>query len=96
MICFTTAVLCRSPVEANILLLLLSALCTFSNYRLKFSRDAINAAIQMIFDPQVVKKYIQQSILEKELLYFGYEAFGITFVDPVSEQTICYHCIWPT
>lgn len=31
---------------------------------------------------QVVKVYIQQSILEKELLYFGYEAFGITFVDP--------------
>ncbi|XP_059186030.1 prolyl 3-hydroxylase 1 [Centropristis striata] len=31
---------------------------------------------------QVVKLYIQQSLLEKELLYFGYEAFGITFVDP--------------
>uniref|UniRef100_A0A673A4P0 procollagen-proline 3-dioxygenase n=1 Tax=Sphaeramia orbicularis TaxID=375764 RepID=A0A673A4P0_9TELE len=31
---------------------------------------------------QVVKDYIRQSILEKELLYFGYEAFGITFVDP--------------
>uniref|UniRef100_A0A8C6TUU0 procollagen-proline 3-dioxygenase n=1 Tax=Neogobius melanostomus TaxID=47308 RepID=A0A8C6TUU0_9GOBI len=31
---------------------------------------------------QVVKQYIQQSILEKQLLYFGYEAFGITFVDP--------------
>ncbi|GAA6225403.1 prolyl 3-hydroxylase 1 [Lates japonicus] len=31
---------------------------------------------------QVVKQYIRQSILEKELLYFGYEAFGITFVDP--------------
>ncbi|XP_053171884.1 prolyl 3-hydroxylase 1 [Scomber japonicus] len=31
---------------------------------------------------QVVKDYIQQSMLEKELLYFGYEAFGITFVDP--------------
>ncbi|XP_039972450.1 prolyl 3-hydroxylase 1 [Xiphias gladius] len=31
---------------------------------------------------QVVKQYIKQSILEKELLYFGYEAFGITFVDP--------------
>uniref|UniRef100_A0A4W6FK09 procollagen-proline 3-dioxygenase n=1 Tax=Lates calcarifer TaxID=8187 RepID=A0A4W6FK09_LATCA len=28
------------------------------------------------------RQYIQQSILEKELLYFGYEAFGITFVDP--------------
>ncbi|XP_026200507.1 prolyl 3-hydroxylase 1 [Anabas testudineus] len=31
---------------------------------------------------EVVKQYIQRSILEKELLYFGYEAFGITFVDP--------------
>uniref|UniRef100_A0A7N6BP03 procollagen-proline 3-dioxygenase n=1 Tax=Anabas testudineus TaxID=64144 RepID=A0A7N6BP03_ANATE len=28
------------------------------------------------------EQYIQRSILEKELLYFGYEAFGITFVDP--------------
>uniref|UniRef100_A0A673A7A2 procollagen-proline 3-dioxygenase n=1 Tax=Sphaeramia orbicularis TaxID=375764 RepID=A0A673A7A2_9TELE len=35
---------------------------------------------------QVVKDYIRQSILEKELLYFGYEAFGITFVDPVSKK----------
>lgn len=33
---------------------------------------------------QEVKGYIQRSILEKELLYFGYESFGITFVDPVS------------
>lgn len=33
---------------------------------------------------QVVKQYIHQSLLEKELLYFGYEAFGITFVDPDS------------
>ncbi|XP_072308117.1 prolyl 3-hydroxylase 1 [Eucyclogobius newberryi] len=33
---------------------------------------------------QVVTQYIQQSILEKQLLYFGYEAFGITFVDPDS------------
>ncbi|XP_068567975.1 prolyl 3-hydroxylase 1 [Cebidichthys violaceus] len=31
---------------------------------------------------QAVKLHIQQSLLEKELLYFGYEAFGITFVDP--------------
>uniref|UniRef100_A0A3P9JZ33 procollagen-proline 3-dioxygenase n=1 Tax=Oryzias latipes TaxID=8090 RepID=A0A3P9JZ33_ORYLA len=31
---------------------------------------------------QVVKQHIQHSLLEKELLYFGYEAFGITFVDP--------------
>lgn len=44
------------------------------------------AQVQLItFDPQAVKQYIQQSLLEKELLYFGYEAFGITFVDPVSE-----------
>ncbi|XP_030584427.1 prolyl 3-hydroxylase 1 isoform X2 [Archocentrus centrarchus] len=33
---------------------------------------------------QVVKQHIQQSLLEKELLYFGYEAFGLTFVDPNS------------
>uniref|UniRef100_A0AAQ5XLF1 procollagen-proline 3-dioxygenase n=1 Tax=Amphiprion ocellaris TaxID=80972 RepID=A0AAQ5XLF1_AMPOC len=41
---------------------------------------------------QVVKQYMQQSILEKELLYFGYEAFGITFVDPdtwTPEDHIC-------
>ncbi|CAG5984671.1 unnamed protein product [Menidia menidia] len=31
---------------------------------------------------QVVQQFIQQSILEKELLYYRYEAFGITFVDP--------------
>uniref|UniRef100_A0A1A7YAL0 procollagen-proline 3-dioxygenase n=1 Tax=Iconisemion striatum TaxID=60296 RepID=A0A1A7YAL0_9TELE len=31
---------------------------------------------------QMVKQHIQQSILEKKLLYFGYEAFGITFIDP--------------
>ncbi|TNM88310.1 hypothetical protein fugu_004564 [Takifugu bimaculatus] len=37
---------------------------------------------QTISPRQVVKRYIQQSMLEKELLYFGYEAFGITFVDP--------------
>ncbi|XP_037346458.2 prolyl 3-hydroxylase 1 [Pungitius pungitius] len=37
---------------------------------------------QAVAARQVVKLYIQQSILEKELLYFGYEAFGITFVDP--------------
>ncbi|XP_041639932.1 prolyl 3-hydroxylase 1 [Cheilinus undulatus] len=37
---------------------------------------------QTISARQGVKEYIQQSILEKELLYFGYEAFGITFVDP--------------
>ncbi|XP_026879828.2 LOW QUALITY PROTEIN: prolyl 3-hydroxylase 1 [Electrophorus electricus] len=29
-----------------------------------------------------VQKYIKRSLLEKELLYFGYEFFGIVFVDP--------------
>lgn len=53
-----------------------------------FSTDEIT--VQLIFDLQEVKLYIQQSILEKELLYFGYEAFGITFVDPVSEEIIGY------
>ncbi|CAL1607651.1 unnamed protein product [Knipowitschia caucasica] len=33
---------------------------------------------------QVVRQYIQQSILEKQLLYFAFEAFGIAFVDPDS------------
>ncbi|KAJ7999076.1 hypothetical protein DPEC_G00211660 [Dallia pectoralis] len=33
---------------------------------------------------QVVKTHIHQSLLEKELLYFAYEVFGITFVDPDS------------
>uniref|UniRef100_A0AAZ3S081 procollagen-proline 3-dioxygenase n=1 Tax=Oncorhynchus tshawytscha TaxID=74940 RepID=A0AAZ3S081_ONCTS len=32
----------------------------------------------------VVKQHIQQSLLEKELLYFAFEVFGITFVDPDS------------
>ncbi|XP_061687561.1 prolyl 3-hydroxylase 1 isoform X2 [Syngnathoides biaculeatus] len=31
---------------------------------------------------QMVKRFIQRSLLEKELMYFGYEAFGITFIDP--------------
>ncbi|KAG7477705.1 hypothetical protein MATL_G00072570 [Megalops atlanticus] len=31
---------------------------------------------------EVVQQHIKQSLLEKELLYFGYEVFGITFVDP--------------
>ncbi|XP_060767027.1 prolyl 3-hydroxylase 1 [Neoarius graeffei] len=31
---------------------------------------------------QVVVQYIKNSLLEKELLYFGYEIFGVTFVDP--------------
>ncbi|XP_051931067.1 prolyl 3-hydroxylase 1 [Hippocampus zosterae] len=29
-----------------------------------------------------VKQFIQRSLLEKELLYYGYEAFGVTFIDP--------------
>lgn len=35
-----------------------------------------------IHERQVVKDYIKKSLLEKELLYFGYEIFGVTFVDP--------------
>ncbi|KAJ8400226.1 hypothetical protein AAFF_G00399200 [Aldrovandia affinis] len=31
---------------------------------------------------EVVQQHIKQSLLEKELLYFAFEAFGITFVDP--------------
>ncbi|KAM9444013.1 prolyl 3-hydroxylase 1 [Clarias gariepinus] len=31
---------------------------------------------------EAVQQYIKNSLLEKELLYFGYEIFGITFVDP--------------
>lgn len=38
----------------------------------------------MLSIPQVIKQYIKKSLLEKELLYFGYEIFGVTFVDPVS------------
>ncbi|XP_030634144.1 prolyl 3-hydroxylase 1 [Chanos chanos] len=33
---------------------------------------------------EVVRQHIKKSLLEKELLYFGYEIFGITFVDPDS------------
>ncbi|XP_077567866.1 prolyl 3-hydroxylase 1 isoform X2 [Stigmatopora nigra] len=33
---------------------------------------------------QTVKKFIQRSLLEKELMYFGSEAFGVTFIDPDS------------
>ncbi|KAL1264986.1 hypothetical protein QQF64_003013 [Cirrhinus molitorella] len=31
---------------------------------------------------EVVNQHIKRSLLEKELLYFGYEMFGKTFVDP--------------
>nr|XP_061794141.1 prolyl 3-hydroxylase 1 [Nerophis lumbriciformis] len=37
---------------------------------------------EVISARQIVKAYIAHSLLEKELLYFGHEAFGITFVDP--------------
>lgn len=40
--------------------------------------------IVFLFLMQVVKQHIKRSLLEKELLYFGYEMFGKTFVDPVS------------
>uniref|UniRef100_A0A2I2YMV1 procollagen-proline 3-dioxygenase n=1 Tax=Gorilla gorilla gorilla TaxID=9595 RepID=A0A2I2YMV1_GORGO len=33
------------------------------------------------------KEYRQRSLLEKELLFFAYDVFGIPFVDPVSEGT---------
>ncbi|KAL4658576.1 prolyl 3-hydroxylase 1 [Arapaima gigas] len=33
---------------------------------------------------ETIHRHIRQSLLEKELLYFGYEVFGITFVDPDS------------
>ncbi|KAG9352763.1 hypothetical protein JZ751_017339 [Albula glossodonta] len=33
---------------------------------------------------ELVQRHIKQSLLEKELLYFAYDAFGITFVDPDS------------
>ncbi|KPP59953.1 hypothetical protein Z043_122083, partial [Scleropages formosus] len=33
---------------------------------------------------ETVHRHVRQSLLEKELLYFGYEVFGITFVDPDS------------
>ncbi|XP_076125189.1 prolyl 3-hydroxylase 1 [Alosa pseudoharengus] len=35
-----------------------------------------------IHEREVIKQYIKKSLLEKELLYFGYEIFGVTFVDP--------------
>ncbi|KAL2090859.1 hypothetical protein ACEWY4_013122 [Coilia grayii] len=35
-----------------------------------------------ISEREVIKQYIKKSLLEKELLYFGYEIFGVTFVDP--------------
>lgn len=34
--------------------------------------------------PQSAKEYRQRSLLEKELLFFAYDVFGIPFVDPVS------------
>ncbi|CAL8340439.1 unnamed protein product [Lota lota] len=37
---------------------------------------------QALTPRQVVKQHMQQSLLEKELLYYGYEVFGLAFVDP--------------
>lgn len=34
--------------------------------------------------PQSAREYRQRSLLEKELLFFAYDVFGIPFVDPVS------------
>lgn len=36
--------------------------------------------------PQNAQDYRQQSLLEKELLFFAYDIFGIPFVDPVSQS----------
>lgn len=35
--------------------------------------------------PQSAQEYRQRSLLEKELLFFAYDVFGIPFVDPVSQ-----------
>lgn len=37
--------------------------------------------------PQSAQEYRQRSLLEKELLFFAYDVFGIPFVDPVSWGT---------
>lgn len=34
--------------------------------------------------PQEIQAYRQRSLMEKELLFFSYDVFGIPFVDPVS------------
>lgn len=34
--------------------------------------------------PQEIQAYHQRSLMEKELLFFSYDVFGIPFVDPVS------------
>ena len=54
-------------------------------------------ALMVCVCPQVVKQHMQQSLLEKELLYYGYEVFGLAFVDPVSSHSwrtsssFCFH-----
>ena len=35
--------------------------------------------------PDPFQEYRQRSLLEKELLFFAYDVFGIPFVDPVSQ-----------
>ncbi|XP_068096660.1 prolyl 3-hydroxylase 1 isoform X2 [Hyperolius riggenbachi] len=37
---------------------------------------------ELIQPRENIKKYIQHSLLEKELLFFAYDTFGIPFVDP--------------
>eukprot|EP00079_Xenopus_tropicalis_P037395 XP_017951166.1 PREDICTED: prolyl 3-hydroxylase 1-like [Xenopus tropicalis] len=40
--------------------------------------------LNLLFLFQNINSYIQRSLLEKELLYFAYDTFGIPFVDPDS------------
>ncbi|XP_049589040.1 prolyl 3-hydroxylase 1 [Syngnathus scovelli] len=52
---------------------------------MKQNRDYYSAVLgsdKLIPARQIVKQFIQRSLLEKELMYFGYEAFGRTFIDP--------------
>lgn len=39
----------------------------------------------LLLFPQSAQEYRQRSLLEKELLFFAYDVFGIPFVDPVSQ-----------
>ncbi|KAM9798704.1 prolyl 3-hydroxylase 1 isoform X2 [Syngnathus typhle] len=52
---------------------------------MKQNRDYYSAVLgsdKLIAARQIVKQFVQRSLLEKELMYFGYEAFGRTFIDP--------------
>lgn len=44
------------------------------------------AKFQESLFPQNAQDYRQRSLLEKELLFFAYDIFGIPFVDPVSQN----------